>query len=146
MDELATAVGARAGITALTPKVRVLTYWPSADESITDALIFYAAEDTANHDVMNPVTKPQREDVTIEGEIRVARSGAGETVAKACRDRAVTILTELDTQLRSTPPAVGNQTLNARLASRRMDQFPSESGSPVRVCLVNFTVSYSART
>lgn len=147
MDELASAVGGRAGITALTPKVRVLTYWPSADESITDALIFYAAEDTASHDVINPATKPQREDVTIEGEIRVARAGAGGTVAKACRDRAVTILNELDDQLRDSKPAVGQQTLRAVLSSRRMDQFPSESNNAaVRVCLVNFTISYSART
>ncbi|MFP5330927.1 MAG: hypothetical protein ACLGHX_00975 [Acidimicrobiia bacterium] len=147
MDELATAVAARSGITALTPKVRVLTYWPSADESITDALILYAAEDTAEHTVMNPSTKPQDEEVNVEGEIRVARAGAGSTVAKACRDRAMTILNELDAQLRTAPPAVGQQTLRARLAGRRMDQFPSESGNaPVRVCLVNFTISYRART
>lgn len=146
LDALKTALDANATLTALTsPSVRVTTYFPSADEALTDVVIL-------GHTVVSPMDpaalgqKRYKEDVTIQCEIRVIRAGAGETVAKAARDRAAAVLGAIHVQLKDSPPNVGDQTISAKITDREMIQFPSESGgAPVRVCLVAFNVVYEAR-
>jgi len=144
---LTASLAARAGITDLTdPKVRVLDYWPSADEGITDAIIVgYQAEDSTEHVAIG--NQSQDETVTVHCEIRVVRPGAGQTVATACRTRAAFLLGEVADELREAAPDVGDQTVFARTDNRDLVQFPSTAGATaVRVCLIEFDVVYKART
>ena len=146
LDALETALNARVGITGLTPKVRVLTYYPSVDEPLTDAIIIgFEVSDTND-----PAALGQgryTEVVDVQCEIRVVRPGAGTTVAKKARDRCMNLLGEIDNELRTTLPQVGDQTISAHIATQNMAQFPYHSGtSAIRVCLIEFTIEYKART
>jgi hypothetical protein len=146
LDQLKILLDARTGLTGLTPTVKVFTYWPALEESVTDAIILASAEDTDEQTVMNPASKPRDEDVTVDGLIWVSRAGAGETIAQAARDRAQLILNEVDEQLRTIPPAVV-LSRQAGIVSHRLDQRPSDSaGAAVRVCVLDFTIRYRART
>ena len=146
LDALETALEARAGITGLTPKVQILTYYPSVDEPLTDAIIIgYEVTDVNEPAAVGQVR--YQETVDVQCEIRVIRPGAGETPSKAARDRAKNLLGEIDNELRTTLPAVGDQTVSAHVASRDMGQFAYHSGaSAVRVCLIEFMIQYKART
>lgn len=146
LDKLETALNARSGITSLTPAVRILTYDPSIDEPLTDAIIIGHTVSDTNE----PAAVGQgryEETVSVQCEIRVIRPGAGSTPAKEARDRAKNLLGEIDNELRTTLPAVGDQTIRAHVASRDMSQFAYHGGAvPVRVCLIEFTIEYRART
>lgn len=146
LDKLETALNARTGITTLTPKVRVLTYYPSVDEPLTDAIIIgFEVSDTNEPAALGQVR--YTETVDVDCEIRVVRPGAGSTPAKAARDRCKNLLGEIDNELRTTLPDVGDQTLSAHVASRNMAQFAYHSKSAaVRVCLIEFVIQYKART
>jgi len=148
VNQLVVALRARSAVVALAdPPVRVLDYWPSPDEVITDAVIIgHEVSDTSESAALG--NRRRTESVDVDGEVRVVRPGGGPVIAKAARDRAAVLLGELDDQLRDDWPDVGDQTEMAELASRRMLQFPStaDSGTPVRVCVVEFTVRYRART
>ena len=142
-----TALKARAGITGLTPKVGILTYYPSVDEPLTDAiLIGFEVSDTNDPAALGQ--SRYTETVIVDCEIRVVRPGAGTDVAKEARDRAANLLGEIDNELRTTPPQVGDQTISAKSENRHMAQYPyhSAGGSAVRVCLIEFTIEYKART
>ncbi len=146
LDVLEAALNVRAGITGLTPTVRVLTYYPSVDEPLTDAIIIGYEVSDANE----PAALGQgryTETVDVECEIRVIRPGAGTTVAKAARDRVKNLLGEIDNELRTTLPNVGDQTISAHITSRNLAQYAYQAGAAaVRVCLVEFTIQYKART
>ena len=146
LDALETALNARAGITGLTPKVRVLTYYPSVDEPLTDAIII--GFEVSGTSEPAAVGKGRYTDaVTLDCEIRVVRPGAGSTPAKAARNRMSDLLGEIDNELRTTLPQVGDQTISAHIATQNMAQFPYHSGaSAIRVCLIEFTIEYQART
>ena len=146
LDALETAISARSGITGLTPTVRVLSYFPSIDEPLSDTIILGHTVS----DVNEPAAVGQKryeERVDVESEIRIVRSGAGSAPAKTARDRAKNLLGEIDNELRTTLPSVGQQTLSAHMTKRTMSQFPYKVGvTPVRVCLIEFTIQYKART
>lgn len=146
LDQLKTLLDARASLTSLTPEPKVLTYWPSASEPLTDSIILPTASDDTERVVMNPTSNPSDEIVAVDGVVWVFRPGAGEEAAKAARDRAQVLLNELADQLRTTPPAVVHSG-RAWIADRDMDQRPSDSeGAPGRACVLEFTIRYRART
>lgn len=146
VDGVATAVAARPGITAMTPRVHVLTYWPTADAPISDALVLgYAGSD--DNEPASLGNGGFKEFVTVECLIRINRPGAGDTPANQARERAMAILDEVSGLLRSTSvPQVGVQTVTARISDRRIDQFPTIGGTPARICEVQFNIRYEART
>lgn len=147
IDSFVAQLAARTGITSLTdPTVTVIDYWPGDTENLGDVIIVgYSAADTNE-----PAAIGQgryEETVTLSCHIRVVRPGAGTTVAKTARDRAAGLLGEVDNQLRTTFPEVGDQTIAASVTRRQMDQFPSTAGGTgVRVCVIEFDVEYRART
>ncbi len=146
LDALETAISARTGITSLTPNVRVLSYFPSIDEPLTDAIILGHTVT----DINAPAALGQNryeETVDIESQIRIIRPGAGTTPSKTVRDRAKNLLGEIDNELRTTLPAVGDQTISAHITTRTMSQFAYQAATTaVRVCLIDFTIQYKART
>lgn len=147
-DKLETAVAARAGITGLTPKVRVITYFPSIDEALSDTLILgYEATDSNEPAALGQGAYD--ETVDVECQIRIVRPGAGSTVARTARVRASNLLGEIDNELRTNLAAlqVGRQTISALITDRQMSQFPYQAGTTgVRVCTIDFTIRYAART
>lgn len=144
--DLADAVATRAGITGLTPTVRVLTYFPSPDEPLTDAVIVgHTLSDTKEKVTVGG--HRHDETVQVECQVRIARPGAGQDVASSAEDRAETILAEIDDEVRTNAPSVGNQTLTANLSDRTSSLFSWDTGDvPLKVCIVEFTVTYKART
>jgi hypothetical protein len=129
------------------PEVRLLTYFPSPEEPLTDAIIL---GHSINDDLEAVALGNQRFDeaVNLECQVRVVRPGAGEEPAREAEDRAALLLSLVDTQLRTDPPSVGNQTLRAEVDSRDAALFAWQSGDgvAVRACIVDFVVSYRART
>lgn len=148
IEGLQTSVAARSAITALSdPAVRVLDYSPAGDEPRGDIIVIgYEAEDNKEHAAFG--NSSHREIVILRCAIEVIRPGAGAEKSAAARTRAAFLLGEVDAQLREDSPAVGDQTERARLSSRHLFQFASNDsrGSPIRVCLVDFEIEYSART
>ncbi len=146
LDVLETALNARPGITSLSPKVRVLTYYPSVDEPLSDAIIIgYEASDANEPAALGQGRYLETVDVLCE--IRVVRPGAGSTVVKTARDRAKNLIGEIDNELRTTLPNVGDQTTAAHITSRDMGQYAYQAGAAaVRVCLIEFVIRYKART
>lgn len=145
---LATAVAGRAGITALDPAPRILTYFPSEDEPVTDSIIIGHTSTDAGSDRAHVGGPRYDETVDVECQIRVVRPGAGETPAQEAEDRAEALLAELDAEVRANLPDVGDQSWGGRLANRESSLFAylAGDGSPVMVCLIDFTVQYKART
>lgn len=146
LDALVTQIGVRAGITSLTPTVRVLAYYPGADEPLTDAILLgFTVTDTNEPAALG--NQSHEEEVTIDCEVRVVRPGAGAVPAKVARDRAADILGEIHDEVATNWPQVGTQTIAARVQSRTMSQFPYQAGeTAVRVCLIEFVIVYKART
>ena len=132
---------------AVPSSTRVITYFPSPEEPITETVI---VGHSINDDLEAVALGNKRFDeaVNLECQIRVARPGAGQTPADEAEDAAAALLAVLDSALRTDPPTVGNQTLRASVASRdaALFAFQASDGVPLRVCLVDFVVSYRART
>ena len=147
LDALKSKLDASADLSALTsPTVDVLTHWPGIDLSATDQLILGATVD--DEQVPAAVGRNRHDQqVDVSCEVRVMRPGGGETVSKAARDRAAAIVGIVDAQLRTDPPDVADQTIEARITSRRMSQFPTTVGTvQARACVIEFTIGYTART
>lgn len=131
------------------PEPRVLTYFPSPDESLTDTVVIgHVVSDTKEQVTLAAENARHDEEVTLECVIRVMRHGAGEDTAKAARDRAVVLLAVVDDEVRSNKPKVGNQTLSANISSRTGAFFPwiTQEGAGVREALIEFDITYRART
>lgn len=145
IDALVTAVAARSGITGLTPTVNIRTVWLPVEAASSDEVMFYGAADVNNPAAIGNLR--YEETVTVDGEIRIIRAGASETVAKTGRDRVAAILGEIDDQLRTTPPSVGDQTISATLATRDIKAFADIADTTaVVVTLCDFTITYKSRT
>lgn len=131
------------------PTVRLVTYFPSPDEPLTDTIIIgHTASDDKEQVTMAGDVSRHDETVDLECQVRVVRTGSGEEPAREAEDRAALLLSIVDTQLRTDAPSVGSQTVNARVATRDAVLFASQSsdGVPLRVCLIDFVVTYKART
>ena len=142
---LKTAIGARAGITALSPAVTVRTVWLPPDATPTDVVMLFGANDTNRPAAVGG--SRYEETVIISGEIRLIRAGASETVAAAARTRMADILGEIDSQLRAAPPSVGDQTISALITNRDYKQFADRAETTaVTVTLATFDIVYKSRT
>ena len=88
------------------------------------------------------------EDNVVGCLISVIRYGSGDTEAKAARDRANFLMAEVDDEIRTNSPKVGDQTLNMRVTNREYESFPTkdQENAPVRVARILFDVVYKART
>lgn len=143
---LKTSLAARAGILAFIPVVRIVNYDPSIDEPMTDVIVVGHTVSDVNEPAALGQNRYQ-ETVDVECDIWIARPGAGDTPANDARVRAMDLLGEVDNQLRTAPPDVGDDTISARIATRAMLQRAHHSGeTPVRLCLISFTIRYEART
>lgn len=147
---LATKVAALEDVTSLTPKPRVLTYFPSPDEPLTDSIIIGHTSSDGGTRRAHAGGPRFDEQVDVECQIRVVRPGAGQEAADQAEDRAEALLALLDAVIRNkdTAPKVGDQSWAGKLANRSSDLFAylAGEGSPVMVCLIDFTIQYNART
>lgn len=149
LDLLKTQLEARADLLALTPLPTVYTAWPTIDYSITDAIILgYDAR--APRDPESLGRNRLDEQVTLDSQVRVMRSGAGEAKAKICRDRAALIVAAVDNELRTNHPELAgadDHVLWARIGSYTMSQFPDPGGEggAMRVAVIEFEAIYRAR-
>lgn len=150
LDLFKTQLDARGDLAALTPDVRTFTFWPTFDPSVTDAIIVgYDATATVTPAAIG--RNRVDEDVTLRCQIRVLRPGAGETQAKAARDRAQTLYAAVDNELRTNHPELAgpdDDVQYARCGSYDLAQFPTEVGDtpiPVRAAVLEFEAIYRAR-
>ena len=94
LDVLEIALNARAGITGLTPKVGILTYYPSVDEPLTDAIIIgFEVSDTNDPAALGKGR--YTEVVDVQCELRVVRPGSGTPVPNKDRDRCMNRLAQI---------------------------------------------------
>ena len=148
-QKLVTQLEANAALAVLDPAPKILTYSPSVDEPLTDMIaVGYEYSDDTEAIALNSSTNPYDETVTVRCGIRVVRPGAGSSASEAAENRAVALLAAVSTEVQKNRPAVGNQTLSARVTDRRAEIYPYKSakGMPVRVCVIEFSVVYRART
>ena len=148
-DALVTAVSALPALTALDPLPQVRVSIPSFEEGVSECLVFgYAAEDQSK-ELVAMGAHGHQETVTVSAFAEVIRSGGGDTEAKAARDRAILLVSIVDTYLRLNDIQVGTETLRMQVGIRDFVGFPHQAGEPattVRVARVPFDIDYTART
>lgn len=147
IDSFAEAIAQHPDFVAMSnPAPKVFTYWPSPQESWTDDIIVgFTASDDEEHAALGQ--KSRRQSVTLSCAVRVVRPGAGQAVARQVRERAEVLLSIVSEVAKNPPDAGDAQTISAIVRRRTMDQFPTfvNDSQEVRVCLVEFDVSYEAR-
>lgn len=147
-EALRAAVAARAGITGLSPTVKVITYLPSPDEQMADAIIIGYLSEDADDTMRAHVGGDQFEEVVdLVSRIQVTRPGAGQTVADTARDRAQALLSEVEAEVRYNLPTVGDQSRNGKIIERDAAVLATNrEGAGALVCALDFTIRYTART
>lgn len=147
VDDLQAAVAARPGITGLTPLPQVRVSIPAADEPWADLIVLGVdASDTKEPVAIG--TDRHDEEVSVTCYTQAIRYGSGETEAKAARDRANLLLSEVDDEIRTNPPTVGDQQLRMKVTERDYKALPWEdsNGATLRLAQISFTIDYRART
>ena len=149
VDVLKVALDARADIIALDPRPVVYSYWPSADYSITDAIILGYEGRSGPRTPGELGPNSIDEEPILDSLIRVMRAGAGEDVAKSARDRARAILLIVDNELRTNHPELAGAddwVMWARVGAYDYKQFPDPGAeTPMSVYLLEFEILYRAR-
>lgn len=130
LDQLKTLLEARAGLAG----VQVATA-AMGDETNPEAIVFFGATGTQTWGQFD-TNDPKQDDYTIEGAIWINKPGAGETTAKAARDRASAIFAELEAQL-VTDHEVNDLVLIGELTTTRLEQGVNERG---RWCQIGFDI------
>jgi hypothetical protein len=145
---LTTAVAARSGVTTLTPTVRVISYLPSPDEQMPDAIVIgYLAVDSDDHQRAHAGGNRFDEEVNLISRVQVTRPGAGQDVANTVRTRAEVLLAEVDAEVRTNLPTVGDQAWAGKVVDRDMAVIATiRQGVAALVCAIDFNINYSART
>lgn len=128
LDQLKSSLTLRAGLAG----VQIATA-AMGDEKMPEAIIFFGADGTQEWALLEN-NYPKQDIYTIEGATWINKAGAGETIAKAARDRAATLLSELEAQLRA------DQTVNGlvemcELQAVRLEQGVNSNG---RWCQITF--------
>lgn len=147
VTNLKTALEADTTWQALDPTVTVFDYFPSVKEQTADWVAFgFDADDNPDKVVFDGTTHSRDEFANIDCVLVVRRDGSGPDVAKDARTRAVTAIGHIDRVLRKHAALLpGTFKIRPRITSRDMGQWPAVD--PVsRVCSIQFTVSYQART
>lgn len=148
IDALVTQYENDATLSALNPPLSIYDYDPTPDEIENDVLLVGFE---ANDDNEFAAIGSRREDQVVKLSCllivwRPVTAGGG--AAKTARDRAEAILERLHVLGATACPQVGDQTTKFILNSRRLGQYASEIGAesvPVRVCKIEFAISYTAR-
>jgi hypothetical protein len=142
--KLRAQVAARSGITSLTPTPRVISYFPSPDEPMTDLIIIgYTSVDSDEHQRAHVGGHRFDEQVDIVSQIRVVRSGAGQDVADTAETRSEELLAEVDDEVRNNLPDVGDQSWAGKVIERESSMFATQSQL---VCVTEFVIQFKART
>jgi hypothetical protein len=152
LDNLKTALDANVTLAALSPTVQTFTCWTTPDVSVTDCIMLYAVRGSQENITFRGSGPKQNDQFTVEGEIRLIRTleagSSTETINKAARDRAKTILDQLVYEAAQRPDA-GDQNLRSRVSRVELDQLPATIGSPgvgARLVLIGFDIEVTART
>lgn len=142
------AVAARAGITGLSPEVRVVTYLPSPDEQMPDAIVIgYLSADSADPERAHAGGPRFDEEVSLISRVQATRPGAGQDVADTARARVQTLLAEVEDEVRDNLPDVGDQSWGGKIVDREAVTVATiRDGTPAMLAAVDFTISYRART
>lgn len=148
VDTFETNLKARASLTALSPAPKVFSWRPGEQEWTTDMIIVgheFSDREDQEH-IGPPASAVHDETVDVQGRIVVVRPDGADAVDTA-RTRATVLVEEVEQELRDNTPSVGVQTVWARITSHQVEQFvvPTEAGA-ARVCEVEFTITYKART
>src|SRR5262245_46624379 len=140
LDALKALLDARAGIIG-PPLVTVAT----ADlglETPREAIILYGAVgERENVGLRGPQGISQDENVTLTGAVWNVTPGQDATVIKASRDRAYTLLAELEATLKADPTVSGTVYF-ANVTSGGHEAGPNDEG---RWTQLNFAVTFRAR-
>ena len=142
------AVAARAGVTSLSPEVRVVSYLPSPEEQMPDAIVIgYMATDSDDNERAHAGGTRFDEEVNLVSRVQVTRPGAGQDVADAVRLRSQTLLAEVDNEVRDNLPTVGDQAWAGKVINRESVVIATiREGVGAMLCAVDFDINYKART
>lgn len=151
LDGLKVQIDADVTIAGLTPAVNVDTHWPNPDVSLSDRVMLYRVRDNQEHFLLG--TEDGRlSTITVDGQILVHRplsQGSNtETINKAARDRATTILDRIVTIVNDRLPAVGTQVRRSIVENIDLAQYPAvvgDSNTPVRVVTIDFEITAQIR-
>ena len=131
--------------------VKVVTAPLDPKEEPLEAIVLLDA--TASEDFAalgGDAARPSRTEAvtTIRGVIRIIKAGAGETRAKAARDRVLEVFAELETEIRAHPRQdLPTGTIwNARIAAKTLDQGVRQETPSGREAAIGFDISFTDRT
>jgi len=154
VNQLTTLLSGRAVLVAMTnPKLEIGSMLPARDLAIGDQLAIGYRVDDEHLQALLPVGHDNN--VNVECWLAVVRVGEGEPVAAEARTDATTILNDIDAAIIGdlTPGGarsldVGTLTIKAGVSRRVMLQYATtvDNSIPARVCQLDFTVTYMART
>ena len=130
------------------PTPRIVTYWPSPDEIDTDLLIVGWEASDDNEQITLAAGQSKYQEAVVLGCAALVVRVNGDGAVGLARDRAEELLARVDTQVRNNKPSVGIQTISAAVTNRRSVEAPDSAGEnvPTRVCVIEFDVTYRART
>lgn len=145
-EALRAAVAAR--VASYDPVPRVLTYLPSPDEQMADAIIIgYLASDSEDNRRAAVGGSGFKEEVGLDSRIQVTRPGAGQADADKARARAQALLAEIDDEVRDNLPDVGEQSWAGIVIDRDAILIATNrEGTGALLCAIDFTIRYVART
>ena len=141
---LRTALAARAGLSGI--PVHLVA---PADVSVADTVILVRAKAEGDQAYAALGRLRRNDGYVIPGLIRSYKTtGAGgavdsDSVFQAAMDHAAALLDEVILQLRDAPPAVGNQTILAKVGHIAYLPFPADMGGWATDC--EFEIEYTAR-
>lgn len=136
---------------AMTPEVKVFTYWPSTEDRSTDAIILHRVRPGRLASAAMGNENRSKDDLyTVEAQVEVLRPGAGEDVANEANSRLVAIFDRVLFVANERPTAgPGTQTLLVTVGDEDYAQFPSTVGvstpTPVRVAVLAFGIEVRVR-
>lgn len=144
MTQLAAVIDALDTILAARPAlsgVEVTSVPLGSDSTIPDMIEIGSGDAERDwHAMRGNQPVPMEEDGAVRGRIRVQRTGAGETVGRQARDRAVVLLDEVDAAV-AADHTLGGVCLWARVTQIALSQ---ELTPEARVAEIDFTVVFKA--
>lgn len=144
---LRTAVAARPGITNLTPEVRVVSYMPSPEEQMPDAIVIgYLIRDADEMERVALGANRYDEVVSLLSRVQVTRPGAGQETADLASTRAQALLAEVETVVRSALPDVGDFSWAGKTVDREAVVIATiRENTGAMLAAIDFEVLFKAR-
>jgi hypothetical protein len=134
---------------AITPGLDGVALYSAAVDDLsagTEAIVFAVEAQSTEYEYPTIPAVQAWETYNVEGRIWIVKPGAGETVIKAARDRALALLEQVHDKLASYATtaaclaALGVD--DARITSWALEQY---SGDGYRDCRIAFTIAVRAR-